>query len=188
MISNNLLEPCRPSADWPTATGVPSRSTTERYSYDHYEQEASDIEQDVTDEEFSSKAESLECFWPPTAFFDLTDSSKGTGGYYDTEYGDEEKELDYERALQDLSVVHPIYGKMGSPLEVQEGEYRHDRKDSGVFMVDDDRNQCVDESIDVPEQGLKLSPTRVNDTSRGRNVHSAAYTSLRRIASTFLRV
>ncbi|KAK3808419.1 MAG: hypothetical protein J3Q66DRAFT_373979 [Benniella sp.] len=187
MISNNLLEPCRPSVAWPTATRVPSISMTERQSYDHYEQEASVIEQDVADEEFSSKAESPECFWPRTAFFDLTDSSKGTRGYYDTEYGDEEEELDYERTLQDLSVVHPIYGKMGSSLEVQEGEYRHDRKDSGVFMAEDDQNQCVDESIDVPEQGLELSSTRANDTRRGTNVHSAAYTSLRRIASTFLR-
>ncbi|KAF9366457.1 hypothetical protein BGX34_002732 [Mortierella sp. NVP85] len=135
MISNNLLEPCRPSA----ATRVPSGSITERHSYDHYEQEASDTEQDVAHEEVSSKAEAPDCFWPSTALSDLTDSSKGTGEYYDTEYGDEE-ESDYEGALQDRSVVHPIYGKMGSPLEVQEGEYRHDRKDSGVFMVDD-RNQ-----------------------------------------------
>lgn len=164
MISNNLLEPC-----------YPSRASATYGSVTEYR----------TDDE-SSDDEQEEGFM---MFPGVMDGLRKPGTRYDTEYRDEE-ELDYEVEYDDeekeepVVRIHPIYGRIGSP---QEGEFRHDRQDSGVFVCDQDL--FTDGSIGTPKQEACLS--EVDDIQRHpsqeRCDHSAAYTSLKRIASTFLR-
>ncbi|KAF8941672.1 hypothetical protein BGZ58_000008 [Dissophora ornata] len=108
-------------------------------------------------------------------------------GCNEYEYEDEEAEEKDEEGRRDEVVNHPIYGMLTCALEVQGGEFRHDRKDSGVFVYSDDRDGILDGPFAFPEHSLKLFPASANHADAGRehHGHSAAYISLQCIASSF---
>ncbi|KAG0307580.1 hypothetical protein BGZ98_010381, partial [Dissophora globulifera] len=78
-------------------------------------------------------------------------------------------------------VNHPVYGMLSS-REVQGGEFRHDRKDSGVFAHNDS-------SLGLERHGSTLLPAVADYATKDREQHGrgAAYISLQRIAATFSR-
>ncbi|KAI8360283.1 hypothetical protein B0O80DRAFT_199899 [Mortierella sp. GBAus27b] len=184
MTSDNLLQPCCPSTPSWQARSSTFGSTTGYLTDDQCEPPVWSSEMGRTEPPESL----LQSIKSPG----IMDGSKRTGARYDMEYGGDE-DMNYddeedEQIVRDISVIHPIYGRMDSPLEVQ-GKLRHDRKDSGVSVSD--QHQSVDGSIAIEEQELK--PTKADSSSptyrsQGRRrEHGAVYTSLRRIAFKFLR-
>ncbi|KAF9203280.1 hypothetical protein BGZ49_006593 [Haplosporangium sp. Z 27] len=132
-----------------------------------------------------------------------------TGVYQEQEYGDGQSEEDDEEDEEDEEVVvryekdekekrdnkwgaamnHPVYGMLSCSLEFGESEFRHDRKDSGVFMHGD-RDCYMEERPSPVEEDMKAFPAAVErretctNQSQKRRL-SAAYRSLQRIASSF---
>ncbi|KAF9437347.1 hypothetical protein BGZ76_001113 [Entomortierella beljakovae] len=135
---------------------------------------------------------------PSKSIFDFR-ASQSTGAYLEQEYGDRvEKELfeddadeDEERGGKwDQVVNHPVYGMLSSSLELQGGEFRHDRKDSGIFLqLDRDENEYTVQRSDPLSDDTKALPS-VHLYERRNSSHerhgSAAYQSLQRIASSFV--
>jgi hypothetical protein len=184
MTSDNLLQPCYPSTpSWQARSSTTFGSTTGYLTDDQ-------CEPPVWSNEMG-RTEPPESLLQSIKSSGIMDDSKRMGACYNMEYGGDE-DMSYddeedEQIVRDTSVIHPIYGIMGSLLEVQ-GKLRHDRKDSGVSVSD--QHQSVDGSIATVAQELK--PTEVDSSSpiyrsQGRRRdHGAMYTSLRRITK-FLR-
>ncbi|KAF9357709.1 hypothetical protein BGX26_003228 [Mortierella sp. AD094] len=130
-----------------------------------------------------------------TMFFFACKSSPSTGVYQEQEYGDgdesegeEDEDEDEEDNKWDVAVNHPVYGMLSSSLELKGGEFRHDRKDSGVFMHGD-RDGYMDERPSPLGDDIQVFPVAVEhrdrDVSKAKHGISAAYKSLQRIASSF---
>ncbi|KAF9106403.1 hypothetical protein BGX27_009178 [Mortierella sp. AM989] len=216
MISNNLLEPCPLSSftrhalhfsrpcDHVEITGL------EQKIEDEIEEELEKGEKEEGEDDNDDEGDENQV-WPsevsikseppvrnkhllPTMYSFSYKTGPTTGVDQEQEYGDgeeleggyDEEEDEEEDSRWDVAVNHPVYGMLSSSFELRGGEFRHDRKDSGVFMHGD-RDYYMEERPSGQEDDLKDFPVAVEhrDACQERHGSSAAYKSLQRIALNF---
>ncbi|KAG0312912.1 hypothetical protein BGZ99_009208 [Dissophora globulifera] len=205
MISNNLLEPCPTSSsslrfdayylsahnpckgqvvgkdqetvmikDVDVKKDVEGKGKEEE-AFVHRQREVS-----VVDSEPPTRNRRL--VWPTFLFLFKNGSRPGIVPCPNNEGEDEGEVKEEGKSEQREALVnHPVYGMLSS-REVQGGEFRHDRKDSGVFVHND-------LSLGLERHGSTLLPAVADYATKDREQHGrgAAYISLQRIAATFSR-
>ncbi|KAF9999648.1 hypothetical protein BGZ79_006737 [Entomortierella chlamydospora] len=202
MISNNLLKPC-PLSSYNRPASQIMQLHNHAEMEDEAEKELEKGDDDDENEEESDYEEGEEGMaWPSEVsieseppvqnehllrklFFFGRKASPSTGVYQEQEYGDgDESEGEEDDNGWGVTVNHPVYGMLSSSLELKGGEFRYDRKDSGVFM-----HGCMDERPSPLEDDIQVFPVAVEhsggDVSKAKHGISAAYKSLQRIASSF---